>query len=75
MPHDSITVLLPLPLNDDALIPSFLMQFYIGIAPQTLARWRHEGKGPKFVKVGRKVTYLVADIREWLGSQRKVSTS
>jgi hypothetical protein len=33
-----------------------------GVAPQTLARWRCEGRGPKFFKVGGKILYRLADV-------------
>ncbi|KAB2739467.1 helix-turn-helix domain-containing protein [Brucella anthropi] len=57
------------------MIPSRLLPRYIGISAQTLARWRHEGKGPVFVKIGRLVAYRVSDIRQWLiGHQRSNTT-
>src|SRR4051794_31624574 len=43
----------PLPSDDDALIRADKLPSCIGIAQQTLARWRTEGQGPAFVKVGR----------------------
>lgn len=36
------------------------------IAPQTLARWRGEGKGPKFSKAGSRVLYRREDVLAWL---------
>ena len=41
--------------------------------PQTLARWRCEGWGPKFMRVGQRVCYLGQDLNGWLES-RKVET-
>ena len=39
----------------------------LGIAAvQTLARWRHEGKGPPFIKVGRQVRYPAGALRAWI---------
>ncbi|RYH00375.1 MAG: DNA-binding protein [Alphaproteobacteria bacterium] len=32
------------------------------IHPATLQRWRYQGLGPKFLKVGGRVLYPVADI-------------
>ena len=29
---------------------------------KTLANWRVQGRGPKFVKIGSKVVYRVADV-------------
>ncbi|HCE3510022.1 TPA: helix-turn-helix domain-containing protein [Vibrio parahaemolyticus] len=33
---------------------------------RTLANWASVGKGPKFVKLERKVCYPVADLKEYL---------
>lgn len=33
---------------------------------RTLERWRHEGKGPTFVRVGRHVGYRLEDLETWL---------
>ena len=39
-------------------------------AVQTLARWRHEGRGPAFVKSGARVLYQGCDILAWLNANR-----
>ena len=39
-----------------------------GFEPCTLKTWRHQGRGPKFHKLGRAVRYRVGDIREWLAA-------
>lgn len=41
-----------------------------GIAVKTLRRWRQEHVGPVFLKLGSRVTYLVADIEAY---ERRVS--
>jgi predicted DNA-binding transcriptional regulator AlpA len=41
----------------------------LGVTAQTLANWRSEGAGPRFVKVGRLVYYRRPDICAWLASQ------
>jgi hypothetical protein len=33
---------------------------------RTLRRWRQEGRGPAYIKVGRKVMYRPSDIQAWL---------
>ena len=66
--------LCPLPSNDEVLIPAQHLSEYIGIAAQTLARWRHEGKGPSFKKLGSRVFYKVGEVREWLGDQSRDHT-
>lgn len=52
--------------------------FYVPDAPelrilgavQTLARWRHEGKGPSYTKSGSRALYRGSDVLEWLSSKR-----
>ncbi len=33
-----------------------------GIKPMTLSQWRWNGRGPKFMKIGRKVLYRLQDV-------------
>ena len=40
--------------------------------PTTLTAWRHEKRGPAWIKVGRGCFYRRADINAWLGEQRHV---
>ena len=39
---------------------------FLRISPKTLPRWRWEGSGPNFVRVGRKVFYRRGDLAEYL---------
>jgi predicted DNA-binding transcriptional regulator AlpA len=41
----------------------------LGVKAQTLANWRSEKQGPRYVKVGRLVYYRRSDICAWLASQ------
>jgi hypothetical protein len=68
------TSLAPLPA-DDRLIPAAAMPGYIGLAVQTLARLRHEGKGPAFVRVGRRIFYPANVVRQWLNGRTYENTS
>lgn len=38
---------------------------YWGISSRTLQRWRIEGRGPRYVKLGRSVRYRVVDAAEF----------
>lgn len=68
--------LLPLPTDDEVLIRRAELPQYIGVAHQTLARWAHEGIGPKYIKVGAKmVAYKAGDVRSWLAAQERQNTS
>lgn len=45
------------------------------VSEMTLRKWRWEGKGPKFVKMGRKVVYRESDLRDYVSSMVRTSTS
>ena len=36
----------------------------------TLAKWRHFGRGPAFVKLGSRVGYRGGDLNRWLEARR-----
>jgi predicted DNA-binding transcriptional regulator AlpA len=38
----------------------------MGVAVQTLRNWRHQRKGPSYIKMGRSVRYQLNDIQEYL---------
>lgn len=48
---------------------------FLNSSPRTLARWRVEGNGPLFVKVGRRVHYRRAHLEAWLTKRERWSTS
>ena len=48
---------------------------HVGVSPRTLERYRVTGAGPRFLKVGRKVLYRLADLDAWLESRVRRSTS
>ena len=45
------------------------------LKPRTLEKWRVEGRGPAFHKIGSRVFYDIRDLDAWLDSQRRKSTS
>ena len=47
----------------------------IDISPRTLQRWRLEGKGPKYFKLGSRVLYSEEQINEWLCKCQTSSTT
>ena len=47
----------------------------VGVKKNTLEFWRTQGRGPKFVKVGRRVMYRVADVEAYLDANTCQSTS
>ena len=42
----------------------------LNVAVQTLRNWRHQRKGPPYVKIGRSVRYLCTDIQAYLDKHR-----
>lgn len=46
----------------------------LGVKPNTLAKWRMQGRGPRFVKIGRLVRYDDADIDAFLEQSKRSST-
>lgn len=45
------------------------------VKKNTLEIWRLQGKGPKFIKIGRLVRYDEADVDAWLEANTRKSTS
>lgn len=46
-----------------------------GPSPRTLERWRMQGLGPKFIKVGRRVLYRQSAVERWLDQQTRSHTN
>jgi predicted DNA-binding transcriptional regulator AlpA len=47
----------------------------LGLKVATLRAWRHQRRGPAFVRLGRAVRYLAVDIDEFLAANRHHPTS
>lgn len=41
----------------------------LNLSQATLQKWRLNGTGPRFLKLGRAVRYRVSDVEAWLASQ------
>jgi predicted DNA-binding transcriptional regulator AlpA len=63
-------------INDAVLDPEAASE-YLGwrISVQTLARYRCEGKGPRFIKLGSRVGYRRSALDEWMKTRERTSTS
>ncbi|MBV9497464.1 MAG: type IV secretion system DNA-binding domain-containing protein [Acidobacteria bacterium] len=48
---------------------------YLGLAVQTLAKFRVTGESPPYIKVGRSVFYEKVELDKWLDERRRRSTS
>lgn len=42
----------------------------LGVSHITLARWRVQGRGLPFIRLGGRIRYSIADIEAWIASQR-----
>lgn len=47
----------------------------LGLSPRTLQRFRVQGRGPRYIKLGKKVGYLERDLQEFIDKNRRQSTS
>ena len=47
----------------------------LGLKVATLRAWRHQGRGPAFVRLGRAIRYLRSDIDEFLTANRHHPTA
>jgi excisionase family DNA binding protein len=55
----------------DKLLTQQQLAAELQVSLRTLERWRQEGNGPAFIRVGRAPRYRRADIDAWLDQQRK----
>ncbi len=57
------------------LMPASEAAAHLMISPSTLAHYRCSGKGPEFIKIGRRVFYDEESIEQWLHEHTFKSTS
>lgn len=53
-----------------ALLKTVQVAAILKVSAGTLRRWRHEGKGPPFVKFERTVRYDESELRNWIGGAK-----
>jgi predicted DNA-binding transcriptional regulator AlpA len=60
-----------MPTNDHAteLLTQETLAVELKMRPQSLADWRHRGKGPDYIKVGQLVRYRRSDVQRWLDTR------
>ena len=46
-----------------------------GVSPKTLQRWRTEGRGPRYLKLSKRVIYPLQEIQAFESKARHASTS
>src|SRR5688572_16803395 len=47
----------------------------LGLAPKTLANWRYQGRGPRYLKLGQRVVYEQAELDAFKAANTRRSTS
>ena len=48
---------------------------FLDVHPATLATWRSEGRGPRYLKVGeRNVRYRRSELERWLKAHERTGT-
>jgi excisionase family DNA binding protein len=57
--------------DDRGLLTQQQLADELQVSMRTLERWRQEGTGPAFVRVGRSLRYRRSDIDAWLERQRR----
>lgn len=53
-----------------AYLKSAVLARMMGLQPQTLRKWRWQGKGPAFVRDGGRVLYSAKVVADWLEEQK-----
>ncbi len=61
-------------MPEDLLTPETLSNRW-GVTPNTLSQWRWNGRGPKFLKIGRRVLYRLQEVESFEEQKQHKSTS
>jgi Helix-turn-helix domain len=51
--------------SDYITADELVVRFKNLISKRTLANWRHNGEGPKYVKIGGRILYTLRAVQEW----------
>jgi len=65
----------PLRKEMDELLSTDQAAEILRVSPRTLEKFRVQGSGPKFFKIGRLVYYSTETLEEWKRSRLRTSTS
>ncbi len=58
----------------DSLIEPSTLAARLGTTERSLSEWRITGRGPKFIRVGRRVRYRPEAVDSWLLANEHTST-
>ena len=59
---------MPNPEIQDFAIPEADLARRINASSAVLRKWRREGKGPEFVRIGRLIRYPIRGVNAWLAA-------
>jgi hypothetical protein len=62
-------------LTDDDLLVTKEVAAILRVSPSIINKWRLEGKGPLFLRLGSRVRYRIGALRNYLIEQTRNSTS
>lgn len=66
----------PLPFEDASIILPADLALMLGVSLSTLERWRCQGGGPAFLKIGRRrIGYRAGAVKRWLDQQERANTA
>lgn len=65
----------PVSASPPALLTTTEAAVYLNIQPATMEQHRWNGRGPRFVKIGRSVRYRQADLDAYLDARVFASTT
>ena len=54
------------PDDNDLLLRVEQVAVYLDISPKTLEKWRNQGRGPDYVKIGSLVRYQQSAVERWI---------
>ncbi len=64
------------PFEGDRLISPSHVSMGLGVTEKCLSTWRHDGKGPLFVKMANgRIMYWLSEVVKWLGNSQFNSTA
>ena len=63
------------PGSGPLLPPEAAAEYLGGIVTGTLAKWRHFGEGPEYVRIGSRIMYERSSLDAYIASRRCRSTS
>ncbi len=61
-------------MNNNLLTPKQLAELFV-VNENTIAQWRVQGNGPKFVKIQRRIRYAANDVDHWMNERTFASTT